>query len=83
MNSPVSAIGSGLPSRVVSDQAAVEEHSIKPVAVQAAVVSRQLWQHTFGQMLIETCADGSVWIDGKPVPETLVRVSSPSTDPAT
>lgn len=48
-----------------------EEHSTKPVAVRGSLTSSRVWKHAFGQMLIETCADGSVWIDGKPVPETL------------
>lgn len=48
-----------------------EEHSAKPVAVRGSVTSSRVWKHAFGQMLIETCVDGSVWIDGKPVPETL------------
>lgn len=50
---------------------ALQAHSIKPAAVRGAVTSSRLWQHAFGEMLIETCTDGSVWIDGKPVPETL------------
>jgi hypothetical protein len=49
----------------------LQEHSAKPGAVQGAVSSSRRWQHAFGEMLIETCDDGSVWIDGKPVPETL------------
>lgn len=54
-----------------SGAAALQEHSIKVDARQAEVVSSRTWQHTFGVMLIQTCTDGSVWIDGKPVPETL------------
>lgn len=55
----------------VANEVALPEHSSKPVASQAAVVSSRQWAHAFGEMLIETCVDGSVWIDGKPVPETL------------
>ena len=45
--------------------------------VQPAVLQRSVWQHSFGAMLIETCADGSVWIDGKPVRDTLPSQPSP------
>lgn len=63
--------------------AALQEHSVKVAARQAAVVSARTWEHAFGVMLIETCADGSVWIDGKPVPETLPPVLAEcSKDPA-
>lgn len=37
-----------------------EEHSTKPVAVRCSLTSSRVWKHAFGQMLIETCADGSV-----------------------
>lgn len=35
------------------------------------LVSSRLWRHAFGEMLIETRADGTVLIDGKPVTDTL------------
>jgi hypothetical protein len=38
---------------------------------RSQVVTSQSWRHTYGEMLIETCADGTVWIDGKVVPDTL------------
>jgi len=50
----------------------LDEHSPKPVVVQAPVLSRLEWAHRFGTMVIETCTDGSVWIDGKPVPDTWI-----------
>ena len=54
------------------------EHSAKPVARQGVVTSSRRWQHGYGEMLIETCEDGSVWIDGKPVPETLPNHTQPA-----
>ena len=36
----------------------------------AAVTSARRWQHTFGEMLIETRANGTVWIDGELVRDT-------------
>lgn len=42
-----------------------------PCGQAAPGVTRRLWQHAFGEMLIETHPDGSVWIDGKPVADTL------------
>ena len=48
-----------------------DAHSVKPQAERGVITTSRVWQHSYGQMLIETCADGSVWIDGKPVPETL------------
>lgn len=47
------------------------EHSAKPVVSQGAVITSRKWRHGYGEMLIETCEDVSVWVDGKPVPETL------------
>lgn len=38
---------------------------------EATVLTRRVWQHSFGEMLIETKSDGSVWIDGKAVADTL------------
>jgi hypothetical protein len=55
----------------------LEQHSRKPTAVQGAVSSSLVWTFAFGQMLIETCIDGSVWIDGKPVLDTLTRQAAP------
>lgn len=65
-------------------QQASDEHSAKPQAERGVITTSRVWQHSYGQMLIETCADGSVWIDGKPVPETLPGdVATPaSTDSA-
>ena len=55
-----------------SDSQVLLEHSVKPSALMVgSVTSRRVWKHAFGEMLIETCDDGSVWIDGKPVTETL------------
>ncbi|MBQ0946342.1 hypothetical protein KAK07_23585 [Ideonella sp. 4Y16] len=34
---------------------------------RAAVVTAQVWYGRFGDMLIETCVDGTVWINGEPV----------------
>lgn len=48
--------------------AAGEQH---PSQTRSQVVTSQSWRHTFGEMLIETCADGTVWIDGKVVPDTV------------
>lgn len=45
------------------------------------VLSSRIWQHAFGEMLIETCADGSVWIDGKPVRDTIVPASGAAASP--
>lgn len=42
-----------------------------PPQLRSQVVTSQCWRHTYGEMLIETCADGTVWIDGKVVPDTL------------
>ena len=39
----------------------------------AALKSSQRWQHAFGEMLIETRYDGTVWIDGQ-----LIRDTSPN-----
>ncbi len=47
-------------------------------AGQAELRTRQLWRHSFGEMLIETRADGTVWIDGKVVRDTLPPGSTPS-----
>lgn len=55
-----------------STSIADQEPSANPPANRAAITSTLRWQHSFGEMLIETCADGSVWINGSPVPETLV-----------
>jgi hypothetical protein len=55
----------------VLDLGRLPEHSVKPVAAKTHVLSTQTWKHAFGEILIETCADGSVWIDGKPVIDTL------------
>lgn len=52
---------------------AVTELASKSWPAQPAVLSSQVWQHAFGQMLIQTCVDGSVWVDGKPVPDTLAQ----------
>ncbi|CAD5366568.1 hypothetical protein RA210_U10390 [Rubrivivax sp. A210] len=46
------------------------------------VLSRQLWRHRFGEMLIETRNDGTVWIDGKVVPDTLPSGLADSGRPA-
>ena len=40
-------------------------------ALQAPVTSSRTWRGRFGAMLIETRADGSVWIDGEVVIDTL------------
>lgn len=52
------------------------EHSSKPVVLQGVITSSRRWRHGYGEMLIETCEDGSVWIDGKPVPVTLPATGS-------
>ncbi|MFT3819798.1 MAG: hypothetical protein QM750_19670 [Rubrivivax sp.] len=44
---------------------------VKDGLPQPEVRHRLQWTHAFGVMLIETCADGSVWIDGRPVRDTL------------
>lgn len=43
------------------------------------IVSSRLWRHAFGEMLIETRADGTVLIDGRPVADKLPP--SPSGEP--
>lgn len=48
---------------------------------RAAVATAQVWHSQFGDMLIETCIDGSVWINGEPVagkPSAPVVGESPS-----
>lgn len=40
-------------------------------AEAAGGVTRRLWQHAFGEMLIETRPDGSVWVNGSAVADTL------------
>lgn len=51
------------------------DESLRAAAAQqwaaARVIQTVEWTHAYGLMLIQTRADGSVWIDGKPVPETL------------
>lgn len=42
-----------------------------PATEPAELRTRQVWRHSFGEMLIETRADGTVWIDGKVVLDTL------------
>ncbi len=37
------------------------------------ITSSQRWKHTFGEMLIETRANGTVWINGQ-----LVRDTAPA-----
>ena len=61
----------GLEPAASAEPGELAEHSQKPLAVQGAVISSRRWRHAYGEMLIETCDDGSVWIDGKPVPKTL------------
>lgn len=40
-------------------------------ALRPAVATALVWHSRFGDMLIETCIDGSVWINGEPVADTL------------
>ena len=42
-----------------------------PSPEPAPVVTSRLWHGLFGDMLIETRADGSVWVNGEPVRDTL------------
>lgn len=52
-------------------------------AEASGCVTRRLWQHAFGEMLIETRPDGSVWVNGSPVADTLpdpVRRAVPAND---
>jgi hypothetical protein len=44
--------------------------------MDAAVTSSRVWQHAFGEMLIETRADGSVWINGRVVRNTALAGGS-------
>lgn len=54
--------------------AAHHEFGEKPTPIdQPAVLQRSVWQHSFGAMLIEFCVDGSAWIDGKPVRDTVTN----------
>lgn len=39
----------------------------EPGVQRAAVATAQVWHSRFGDMLIETCVDGTVWINGEPV----------------
>lgn len=34
---------------------------------QAAIVNETVWQSATGPIVIQTCADGSTWVNGKPV----------------
>ena len=43
----------------------------------APLTSSQRWQHTYGEMLIETRANGTVWIDGQLVRDTTPAVVLP------
>lgn len=38
--------------------------------MSARITSSIVWTHSFGQMRIETCEDGSVWVDGRVVRDT-------------
>ncbi len=55
-------------------QRAPNEHS--------QLVTSQRWRHAYGEMLIETRDDGTVWIDGKVVPDTLPIGHTPPAKPA-
>jgi len=53
-----------------------------PDIKRSQVVTSQVWHGRFGDMLIETCTDGSVWINGEPVADTLPAPQAAAT-PAT
>ncbi len=54
------------------ETATTPSYSDGPGAAEAAGgVTRRLWQHAFGEMLIETRPDGSVWVNGSAVADTL------------
>jgi hypothetical protein len=36
----------------------------------STITSSQRWKHAYGEMLIETCANGTVWINGQLVRDT-------------
>lgn len=48
------------------------------VVAQAPVVSETIWHSATGPMLIQTCAVGSVWVNGKPVRDTLPHAVAPA-----
>lgn len=53
---------------------------------RAAVATAQVWHSRFGDMLIETCVDGTVWINGEPVAGKRSRpaaVTTPSPQAST
>lgn len=50
-----------------------------PSAPRPAVATALVWHSRFGDMLIETCIDGSVWINGEPVADTLPQPASTQT----
>lgn len=68
MPTPGPAAIAAEPQPVQEASAAGEQHPAQP---QSQVVTSQRWRHTYGEMLIETRSDGTVWIDGKVVPDTL------------
>jgi hypothetical protein len=56
--------------------------SAEPGEPRSEVTSSQLWHSSFGDMLIETCADGSVWVNGEPVRDTLPAQEPPRENPS-
>lgn len=43
------------------------------------ITSSQRWKHTFGEMLIETRANGTVWINGQLVRDTAPEARTTDT----
>lgn len=55
-------------SSTAADPSAAADLGLAPTPAKSVTSFR--WRHRHGEMLIETCSDGSVWVDGAVIADT-------------